>query len=172
MNQVELKKLLCYNPNTGLFTWRVSRAQIKIGSVAGTITHKGYTQIKIKGKCYRAGRLAILYMEGEFPNGQVDHDNRIRNDDRYCNLVKCFQSYNERNQATPKNNTTSGIKGVGRNHGKWLARITVCGKFRHLGLYVNKINAVCARYAAEQCLAWGGYSPAKHYLIDKKVLST
>lgn len=171
ITQAELKKVLHYHPKTGLFTWKVHRISNRVGSVAGTHTYKGYTQIKIKGRCYRAGRLAILYMEGEFPEGQVDHLNRVRDDDRYCNLRKCSQSTNMRNIDTARNNT-SGVKGVGwcNTHNKWVAKIIVGNKFKWLGYYIHKVDAVCARYAAEQCLELDYFSPARQYLINHQVL--
>jgi hypothetical protein len=164
LTQTELKKVLCYDPETGIFT------RIKNGKIAGTLTWKGYTQIKVFGKCYRAGRLAILYMEGSFPTNQVDHHNGIRNDDRYINLVCCDQQYNMQKIKTAKNNTT-GIKGVGRCNttNKYTAKIVVNKKFKGLGYYENKIDAVKARFKGERKYNRPLYSPAYNYLLNKGI---
>lgn len=166
LTQTKLKEILHYDPETGIFTWKTKRM---LNRVAGTMTHKGYTQIKINKKCYRAGRLAILYMEGDFPKDQVDHYNGIRDDDRYSNLVCCNQSYNMQKVGTAKNNST-GIKGVGRcnTRNKYTAKIVVNKKFKGLGQFDNLIDAVKARVAGERAYGRPINSPAYQYLISNK----
>jgi len=47
ITQQELKELLHYNPETGIFTWKVSTARrVSSGDVAGTKRKDGYIQIK------------------------------------------------------------------------------------------------------------------------------
>ena len=164
LTQAKLKEILHYDPETGIFTWKTKRM---FGKVAGTITHKGYTQIKINKKCYCAGRLAILYMEGNFPKDQVDHNNRIRNDDRYSNLTCCNQSFNMQNTRTAKNNLT-GIKRVGRcnTRNKYTAKIVIDRKFKGLGQFDNLIDAVKARVDGECKYNRPSDSPAYRYLIN------
>jgi len=83
----ELKTILHYDPKTGIFTWKIKISKkTLIGSIAGHLGHKGYIKIVIKGKGYRANRLAWFYMTGEWPENLVDHVNRIRNDNRWVNL--------------------------------------------------------------------------------------
>ncbi len=162
LTQLELKKILDYDPVTGIFSRKKNK------KIAGTLTWKGYTQIKVLGKCYRAGRLAVLYIEGAFPKNQVDHCNGIRNDDRYTNLVCCDQSYNMQKIRTAKNNTT-GIKGVGRcnTKNKYTAKIVVNKKFKCLGYYDTKVEAVKARFKGEREYHRPLDSPAYNYLLNK-----
>lgn len=53
---------------------------------AGYINSEGYRVINIDGTEYFAHDLAFLYMTGDFPKGEVEHINRKRDDDRWCNL--------------------------------------------------------------------------------------
>jgi hypothetical protein len=113
----KLKELLHYDPDTGLFTWLVSRGRhARPGSQAGTIhkvkrSHASYLRIKIDGKSYLAHRLAFLYMTGEWPTGQPDHRNTDGLDNSWENLRDSSQSQNQANRPARKDNR-SGIKGV------------------------------------------------------------
>lgn len=112
LTQDELKELLHYDPDTGVFTWKVSPTNnVKVGDVAGCRYPEGYIKVHFKGKPYRAHRLAFLYMTGEWPKDQVDHINHIRDDNRWRNLRDVSHQENHRNMTRQKNNT-SGVTGV------------------------------------------------------------
>lgn len=175
LTQLRLKELLNYDPESGIFTWRVNRrGMATAGSRAGYIQPSGYRYIKVDGKLYRASRLAWLFIEGYFPEHEIDHINRLRYDDRWKNLRHVTRQCNVRNCGNSRNNT-SGIKGVGwfRQTEKWRVRIVVNKKSHSLGYYGDFNDAVCARLAAEQCLGWKGCdasSPAYRYV--QRLLST
>lgn len=78
-----LKERLIYDPHTGVFTWRDGR---HAGKRAGGINDRGYRRIKLRGKRYKAARLAYFYMTGAWPPALMDHRNRTRDDDRWDNL--------------------------------------------------------------------------------------
>lgn len=87
LTQEELKSQLHYEPDTGIFTWLVSNSnRIKIGDVAGCKTARGYITIRVFNKSYTAHRLAWLYITGEWPKDQIDHVNRVKHDNRICNI--------------------------------------------------------------------------------------
>ena len=96
-------------------------------------------------------RLAFLYMEGYFPENDVDHINRIKDDNRWCNLREVFRSCNMRNCDMMKTNT-SGITGVRFNkfNQKWVARTLLFDKRVNLGYFDNKLDAAKARWEAEK----------------------
>lgn len=71
----------------------------------------GYVQIKISGKLYHAHRLAWLYVYGYMPEKEIDHINRIRDDNRIANLREATSQLNSLNTGIYKNNT-SGSKGI------------------------------------------------------------
>ncbi len=152
ITQAGLKELLNYNPETGDFTWRVSTANcIKVGSLAGSKDSYGYHKIAIKGKTYKAHRLAWLYTHGEFPKDVIDHINGVRDDNRIGNLRAVTAKENQRNQKKFVHNT-SGVTGVHwhKTKKRWLARIFAEGRRIHLGSFVDLGLAIEARKEADK----------------------
>ena len=142
ISQAQLKEVLEYNPDTGLFTWKKTfRNRVVVGSVAGC-KNKGYIVIKINRKRHLAHRLAYLYMAGKFPENLIDHINHIRDDNRWTNLRDATTSQNQANRVKQKNNT-SGYKGVRWNKTtkKWCARIRYMNKDIHIGVYTTPQEA-------------------------------
>ena len=137
MTQKYLKKLLSYNPSTGIFTWKIRRRKIRIGNVAGGINDNGYIRIKIDYKLHRAHRLAWLYIYGYLPN-EMDHINHNRTDNRIENLREVTREENCKNRSIMLNNT-SGITGVywRKDRKKWQADIGFNGKQIFLGLFTD-----------------------------------
>lgn len=151
LTQERLKELLRYNPETGDWIWMISKTGIKKFSHAGCIKQRGYKDIQIDGIQYRSGRLAWFYMEGYWPEYQIDHINRIRHDDRWCNLRHTSNQCNQRNRGIMKNNT-SGVTGVcwDKDRNKWRPQITTSEKTIRLGYFKKLKNAVFARWNAEK----------------------
>ena len=146
ITQLELIRLLNYNPNTGLFIWLISTARrIKVGDIAGSLNNRGYITIIINGKSYKAHRLAFLYMTGNWPKDQVDHINMIKSDNRWNNLREANTSQNKGN-SLKHNDNKSGVKGVYWNKtiNKWCAQIGVNSKTIHLGYFDNIEDAKIA----------------------------
>ena len=82
-----LRKLLNYDPATGVFRWRVNRrGPVNAGDVAGCRGHKGYHQIRVEGTVYQSGRLAWLYMTGKWPKLEIGYIDRNTSDTRWANL--------------------------------------------------------------------------------------
>lgn len=151
VTQERLKELLAYNPETGIFTWRVNRTgTAKASSIAGRVSNRGYLQIKIDGKLYSAHRLAWLYTHGEFPPDQLDHINRIRADNRISNLRIATGAENSQNYSK-RNDNSSGVIGVDwhKQSGKWQARIRLNNCRMSLGLYDTIEEAAAVRAAAK-----------------------
>lgn len=149
LTQERLKELLDYDPDTGLFTWRVNKGRGKIGLTTGYTNNRGYSQIGIDGKFYISHRLAFLYMEGYFPENGIDHIDRDKLNNRWKNLREVSQLCNTRNRSIRIDNKT-GVVGVRwRSRAKkWNAYIRV-KKCIHLGSFNNFIDAVKARWDAE-----------------------
>jgi len=138
---------LQYDPETGEFIWkpRVGDKRWNIryaGEAAGSIKDNGYRQIMIDGKIYMAARLAWLYVYGEWPKNQIDHINRIRDDDRMVNLRDVTPTKNNNN----KSNNNGFPEGVHWDTGKakYQARIpqgVPVFSYLYLGQYGDPIVA-------------------------------
>ena len=154
MTKDKLKELLKYDPDTGIFTWNVSRSQMKRGDVAGTKRKndgKTYTIISLNGSKYRAHRLAFLYMTGKFPKLLCDHINGDGTDNRWVNLREVDHVNNNRNMRLRVDNT-SGVTGVywNKKDKRWQVSIKVGSKRGYIGQYKTLEEARTARLSAER----------------------
>ena len=152
LTQERLKELLHYNPDTGIFIWiglNARARRIKIGDVAGCVL-RNRIRIRTHGKAHYAHRLAWLYVNGEWPNGEIDHINHDPQDNRIDNLRVVNHQTNGKNQKFSISNT-SGATGIYwyKRGKKWQASIRVNGGNIHLGYFVNYDDAVAVRKNAE-----------------------
>jgi hypothetical protein len=137
MNIEILKKILDYNKETGIFTWKESvNRKIKKGKVAGSKNKVGYVYIRFKSKLYACHRLAYLYITGKNPRYVIDHINGKKDDNRFDNLRDVEIKTNTRNTfKAHKNNKSSGIIGVSWDKNKWVVRIRTDNKRINIGRY-------------------------------------
>lgn len=95
----ECAKHFSYNPKTGEICWKEPTCpRIKAGQVAGCVTKEGYLRVSFKGGCIAQHRLAWLLHYGEWPDGDIDHINRKRSDNRIENLRIATPKENARNR--------------------------------------------------------------------------
>ncbi|ORM55966.1 hypothetical protein HA41_00600 [Pantoea conspicua] len=168
--QQYLHEALSYNPNDGLFHWKLrpeshfaTKAAASAcnnryaGKLAGRVDKgHGYWLIHIDGVQCRAHRLAWIYMHGDIdPALQIDHLNHNRADNRIENLRLVANEENQKNRTKQRNNN-SGVVGVDfyQPLKKWRARINHCGKRVVLGVAETFQEAVAMRRAAEQKLGY------------------
>lgn len=163
LTQNRLLELLSYDTGSGVFKWRASKFKALKDAPAGCIASNGYRVIRIDGKNYRAARLAWLYVHGVTPALIVDHQNRIRTDDRLSNLRLATPKQNSSNRS-PQRNNTSGFTGVCESNppsGRWAARIRDNGKLIYLGCFATKEEAAAA-YASASMKFMGDFSAVIH----------
>jgi HNH endonuclease len=163
----ELKRLLDYDPITGVIRWRVnifcgeygSRLVVKAGSEAGTFERTGHRVISINSIRYYAHRLAWKLHYSEEPPPEIDHINRKAADNSIKNLRIASHQQNASNISIVSANT-SGCIGV-----TWAIRdkkrsVTVVanGKRHNIGDFADYNAAVAARIKAASEL-FGEFSP-------------
>jgi hypothetical protein len=137
MTQDELKSLLHYDENTGVFTWKNSIGRVKSGSVAGSKDVRGYLKIGLKGKNYSAHRLAWFYKYGFFPLNEIDHVNGIRSDNKISNLREASRVDNNQNRRIAHSSNKTGFLGVcfHKKANKFQATIRINKAIKHLGYF-------------------------------------
>lgn len=146
-----LKQFLHYDPLTGLFTRLVQAGNQPVGAVVGTKRSNGYIQIQIDGVNYRAHRLAWFYVNGEWPEHDVDHRNTVRDDNHYDNLRPATRKVNLQNQRKAQAHNKVGLLGVRKHRGgKFTAQIKVDEKAIHLGTFNDPMQAHLAYVDAKR----------------------
>lgn len=157
-----LRQVLRYEPETGLFYWRIRLSnRITVGSIAGFVAKDGdYVQIRIDGRLYLAHCLAWLFMTREWPATAVDHRDTDKQNNRWGNLRHATKSQNGANARRSRRNS-SGFKGVHYwpKRNKWCAQISVEGRRKTLGLFATADEAHAA-YASAAVEAFGEFARA------------
>lgn len=154
----ELRERLNYDPETGIFTIKSSRFKNKIGDQAGWKHSKGYIGINLTvggtSKHFYAHRLAWLYETGSWPEGQIDHINGIRDDNRIVNLRDVPQTHNMLNQAKPHRRNLVGLIGVSRTADgrRFSATLSYKGRPICVGTFVTAEEAHRTYMKAKQLL--------------------
>jgi hypothetical protein len=162
-SQAQLKELLDYDPDTGVFTWLErpleSFAKASVGKMwngrfagkpAGSVHSSGYLLISLGDKTYKAHRLAWRWVTGQEPSDLIHHANKDRLDNSFANLRDVTQVESSRARALHSNNR-SGARGVSwsKTRGLWRAEINGDSRKRELGFFESFDDAVAARKAAE-----------------------
>lgn len=96
---------------------------------------QGYFVRWVDGACYLEHVLVYFWHTGTFVD-ELDHENRVKTDNRIENLRPCDRTLNNANQPKRKDNS-SGYRGVSwsKPARKWWAQITVRGQHHNLGYY-------------------------------------
>lgn len=126
----------------GKFFHKVNGRSVIKGERAGYMGNRGYRVIGFKGKTYLEHRVVFFIHNGFLPN-TVDHINNDSTDNRVDNLRACSSQQNSWNAKLSKSNN-SGFKGVGwyTKSQKYRARLKMCGKDIHIGLFDDINDAV------------------------------
>ena len=159
----DLHRLLRYDPETGVLYWRERPLDLcksesarrtfntrRAGAAVGATDADGYLIMKVRQKLLKAHRVVWAMHYGAWPQGEIDHINHAKQDNRITNLRTVSRAANARNQPPHKCNK-SGVVGVNFRPSKgWRAFITAEGRRIHLGYFKERAEAVEARSAAER----------------------
>lgn len=150
----DAKKIFSYCPETGsLKKLRRNGEWSEVSCLSG-----GYLVTCVRGKNYRAHRIAWFLFYGEWPNNIIDHANGIPTDNKIENLRISNFSLNASNRKLDSSNK-SGKTGVylEKKSGKWVAVISENGKRTRLGYYPDK-EAAYAAYKEKSLQLYGYFS--------------
>lgn len=154
-----LRAILSYNPETGIFIWKVREDRLlhwnsryankQAGSVSTRNGKPTHITIQIDDVAYTAHQLAWYYMIGVWPNSEIDHKNKDPLDNRFTNLRLASPTENGWNKSKYVNNT-SGYKGAywDKKHNVWVAKIRVNKKLIHIGSFKSAEEAHAAYCSA------------------------
>jgi len=155
---MNLKNLVNYNPETGIFT-----RKDKKNKIIGSYDQDGYLRAVIKYKEYRLHRLAWYLIHGEWPKHQIDHINRIKDDNRLCNLREAKSFENMANRVLTNNKYKFVGVNFDKRNNKFMARIMTFDpklgfrKRKHLGYYET------AQEASEVYDLWAQMTQGEFY---------
>lgn len=144
----ELAECLEYNSETGLIRWKKRTSnRVNVGDIAGKIDNYGYVKICFRRAMYSAHRIAMCLYNGEWPSGDVDHVNGIRNDNRISNLRAVSARENLWNMKCHRddNKTPCILFDPRYKNRPWRSRIHHNGNRIYVGAFPTKEEAIAAR---------------------------
>ena len=152
LTQETLRALFSYDPATGVVTRLVCTAnRHRVGERVGTRGARGYLQATIGSRKYMLHQLIWVWVHGSWAPADIDHINRVRDDNRLKNLRPATRSENNHNASLSQANT-SGYTGVcwDVRRRQWLASIRFAGKTHNLGRYPTPELASAAYLSAKR----------------------
>lgn len=118
-----------------MITWSRDRGRkIKAGQQIWGYDSDGYLRAKLAGKQYKAHRLAWYLYYGVWPTYEIDHINRLRDDNRIKNLRDVPRRVNGQN--------VEGFCGVARKYNGWQVQTVIDGKHIYIGFHKSKEGAL------------------------------
>jgi hypothetical protein len=152
------KSILDYDPDKGIFTYKIKRSRQPAGAIAGTKNKYGHIEIHITKKKVQAHRLAWFFVYGEWPSGLLDHINRNPSDNSIRNLRVVTTAENQQNRKVRIHGRLPGARKL-KGCSRWAARIVVNREQIHLGRFDTEEEAHAA-YMAAKAIHHPLYAPA------------
>lgn len=139
----------------GQLIWRVRQPPRGYeGNAAGSKVKKGYVWISIDGTKYPRCRLVWFYFKKSWPSDEIDHKDRIKDNDKIKNLREATRLTNSRN-AIRKRKLPPGVYLHGNRYRSY---IQVNKKQHRLGSF-RTINEAEMAYKKASLRLHGKFSP-------------
>jgi hypothetical protein len=150
LNQVALKDLFEYNPETGVFRHKHRGPGIRFSQPAGHKKSNGFINIKIQYVTHLAHRMAWVYTYGEDTKDLIVHINGDRADNRIENL-KVVTRHQSHCKEPNKKGSSSKYRGVAldnrateKTKKPWRATIKTSEGTKALGMFATEEEAHAA----------------------------
>jgi hypothetical protein len=146
------REVFYYDGDRGVLILRICTSRrTPAGTLIGSDNGKGYLVANVDKVSYRVHRLVWLWVHGKWPDGEIDHINGVRHDNRIENLRVVDRSMNNQNlKRAQRNNRSSGLLGAYRHGRKWQAQIMIDKTPRCLGTFDTPDEAHAAYLAAKR----------------------
>lgn len=143
---VLIRDYLSYDSETGFFVWIKIPYRSKVNLFKPIIIHRrnGYLSVQFAGYRYPTHVLAWWFYYNEFPNGEIDHINGIRGDNRISNLRIVNRSENCRNCVRHREGKHVGIY-WSKKYSRYESRYLINNEWKFLGYYDSVEEALTAR---------------------------
>lgn len=151
VNLERVRALFIYRPTTGLLIWRVAHGSFKhipAGTIAGTKTKSGHLVVRFDGVTHLCHRIIWVWMTGELPANEIDHEDLDGSNNRWKNLRQATHAQNNQNKRPQRNNRLQ-VKGVRQlPGGRYQAYISIKRRFVQIGIFDTQEEASGAHQAA------------------------
>lgn len=144
LTQQRLHELFDYADGV-LLNKTIRRSQVKVGAPAGHQTKRGYTNIRVDGRMYKAHRLIFLFHHGYTPD-LIDHIDCDRTNNCIENLRACTKSENGMNRAGTYGSAMR--RNVYKRGDKFQVHMKREGRSHYIGTFDNLAAANSAAEAA------------------------
>lgn len=149
----QVAEYMSYNPETGIVCWKKNTGRkAKVGKPCGRPDKDGYLRVGFLKRDYKLHSVCWFLYYGYWPKVLLDHKNRIKNDNRICNLREANSFQNMANSTLRKNNK-SGHAGVFKMpSGRWRVIVRSENVPHYIGTFKDLELAVQARNLAAERL--------------------
>lgn len=145
--QEQVALLFSYDSKTGVLVRKITvSSNAKAGAVVGSVNSDGYLCVGINKTTYKVHQIIWLLVNGKWPNGVIDHINRIKVDNRIENLRDTTVLVNNINKGVRKDSNTGVTNVTWRERDKrFYAACRKNGKQNYIGSFTcikDAANAV------------------------------